>query len=187
MDSGYYFMVSHLHRHFQAVLLSTIQLEKLNIGHYVGWTFTMFYRYCGYIFKSICLPHTYVTSRTNICLPVFSTFSDKNMIFGIFTSHNHHTLPYASSGIHYYATLPSAISCPRYAINNSSRVDCSPNDMVTFMAFPLPVSTLIVFALISIFFHLRYLHKKTLSIAHSKMHKLWITILVITNSILDFS
>jgi hypothetical protein len=32
--------------------------------------------------------------------------------------------------------------------------------MVTFMAFPLPVSTLIVFALISIFFHLRYLHKK---------------------------
>ena len=160
MDSGYYFMVSHLHRHFQAVLLSTIQLEKLNIGHYVGWTFTMFYRYCGYIFKSICLPHTYVTSRTNICLPVFSTFSDKNMIFGIFTSHNHHTLPYASSGIHYYATLPSAISCPRYAINNSSRVDCSPNDMVTFMAFPLPVYTLIVFALISIFFHLRYLHKK---------------------------
>jgi len=36
MDSGYYFMVSHLHRHFQAVLLSTIQLEKLNIGHHVG-------------------------------------------------------------------------------------------------------------------------------------------------------
>lgn len=77
MDSGYYFMVSHLHRHFQAVLMSTIQLEKLNIGHYVGWTFTMFYRYCGYFFKFICLPHVYVTSRTNICPPLFSTFFDK--------------------------------------------------------------------------------------------------------------
>lgn len=31
MDSGYYFMVSHLHRHFQAVLLSTIQLKNLTL------------------------------------------------------------------------------------------------------------------------------------------------------------
>ena len=40
------------------------------------------------------------------------------------------------------------------------RAQNAPYDMVTFMVFPLPVSTLIVFALISIFFHLRYLHKK---------------------------
>lgn len=152
MDSGYYFMVSHLHRHFQAVLLSTIQLEKLNIGHYVGWTFAMFYRYCGYLFKYICLPHTYVTSRTNICLPLFSTFFDKIWFSAFLPVTIITRSPYASSGSRYYAALPSAISCPRYAINNSSRVDCSPYDMVTFMAFPLPVSTLIVFALISIFF-----------------------------------
>ena len=159
MDSGYYFMVSHLHRHFQAVLLSTIQLEKLNIGHHVGWTLAMFYRYCGYFL--ICFPATclyYIPSKY-LSTTFFHIFW-QNMIFSIFTSHNHHTSPYKSSGSHYYATLPSAISCPRYSINNSSRVDCSPYDMVTFMAFPLPVSTLIVLALISIFFHLRYLHKK---------------------------
>lgn len=68
------------------------------------------------------------------------------------------------------------------------RAQNAPYDMVTFMVFPLPVSTLIVFALISVFppSALPPL-KKSLPIAHLKMHKLWITILVITNSVLDFS
>ena len=130
--------------------LSCCQLFNLGLHRScVGYSLTMrLIGICGYvIFPATCSCYT----PNKFLSTTFFHLFWQNVIFGIFASHNHNTSPSESSSIHYYAALPPTISCPRYAINNSSRVDCSPYDMVTFMVFPLPVSTLIAFSLISIF------------------------------------
>lgn len=150
MDSGYYFMVSHLHRHFQAVLLSTIQLENL----------TLVITLAG---RSQCF-----TGIVAIYLNLFACHIPMLHLEQIFVYQFFHIFWQKYDFRHFYQSQPShaplcIIGYPLlcytsicYFLSQICYQQLFQSWLFTewhgyFMAFPLPVSTLIVFALISIF------------------------------------
>lgn len=186
MDSGYYFMVSHLHRHFQAVLMSTIQLENLTLvitlaGRSQCFTGIVAIFQIHLFATCLCyIPNKYLSTT-------FSTFLTKYDFQHFCQSQPSHepfwiirqpllcctSTCYFLSQICYQQLFQSWLftvwhGCFYGIPFTRIHLNC--------LCFNIYFSSICVTSI-----------KKSLPIAHLKMHKLWITILVITYSVLDFS